>query len=113
MLSAEKLEVKHFDAFKAGATLPGLGPAESIGNALKELKEKDVSEVLTVPTGAAIVKIVKDKPLDAKKFESEKEPFRKKVLDDKARQEIEKYIEKLRTDLKLNPEAMKALFADE
>jgi len=119
VLQAEKIEIKNFEKFNAGAgfkptpTLPDLGPSEGVEKAISGLKAGEISKAFAAPSGAVLVKILKDRPVDDKKFAKDKEKFKAKILDNKKEQAVQSLLEKLRKDLKLNLEAMKALFSEE
>jgi len=113
VLQAEKIEIKNFENFKNGSTLPNLGPSESVEKAILGLKAGEISKAFATPSGAAIVKVLKERGVDDKKFAEDKDKFKTKILDNKKEQAIQSLLEKLRKDLKLNLEAMKALFSEE
>lgn len=106
VLADEKIDVKTVDSFKSSDTVAGIaGP--QVAAALKGLKEGGISEPVDTPDGVAIFKVVKDHPVDEKKFQADKEKFREQVLDQKINAQFETLVEGLRKDLKINMDTMR------
>jgi len=107
------VEAKRFEKFKKGTYLPGVGPSEVVNKITAKLKEGEISQAFSTPNGAGILKIIKDWSVDDKKFESEKEDFRKEMTSQKASEEMRTLLNKLRNQLKINLETMRQIFAEE
>jgi parvulin-like peptidyl-prolyl isomerase len=91
----------------------GVG-AKRLADVTKTLKQGDVSEPFPVRGGAAVVKVIRESPADAQKFEAEKKEFKEKMLDRKSGEEFETLLESLRkTRLKVNLESMRKLFPED
>lgn len=112
-LKAENIEVKTIENFKTGVYVPGVGPFETVQPAVSGLKVGEVSGAFAVPTGGALAKVLKDSPLDEKKFETEKEAYRKKIIDQKTEIEMNELMERLRNRLTMNLELMKSIFPED
>ncbi len=107
------VEAKRGEKFKSGDDLPGIGSSETVDQIIAKLKEGEVSQAFATPNGAGIFKITKDWDVDNKKFESEKEVFRKKMIDQKASEKMKTLLDKLRNQLKIDLETMRKIFAEE
>lgn len=112
-LKDNSIEAKHADKFKKGSYLPGVGPSQTVDETIIKLKEGEVSSAFATPDGAGILKIVKNWAIDEKKFEQEKEEFRKKMTAQKAQKQMKELIEKLRNQLKIDMDTMQKIFAEE
>lgn len=112
-LKAAGFEVKTLDNFKKGDYVSAVGPSSLFEKKLLPLKEGQISDAFAVPTGAVILKVIKNSEIDEKKFAAEKEEFRKKILDKKVEEEMTALLEKLRSKLSIDVETMKKLFAEE
>ena len=113
ILTAEGLKVQKFEKLKKGAYIPEMGPLDSFERSLSKVKEGEMSDAFSTPTGAALVKILKNSGSDANSFAKDKEEFKKKILGKKSQEEMGKLLEKLRNNLKINLEVMKQIFPDE
>ena len=103
------LEIKTLEKFGKGTYVPGVGPSVSIEGKLSELKEGETSAAFRVPTGAAIVKLLKQYPTEDTEFEKEKEAFRKEMAEKKSEEKMRELLENLRGKLKQNYDVMKKL----
>ena len=113
VLKAEGLEVVSLPKYHAGTYPAGIYPSESLQKAVSELKENGVSDAFEIPKGAMIVKVVKIYPLDEKRFEQEKEAFKKDRSGKQLNDAMNELLEKLRKELSLNLELMKEIFPGE
>ena len=109
----QKLELKSTDHFERGSYLPGIGPSGPIEKALASLKEGEISKVLPVPGGATLVKVLKNQPVDEKKFSLEKEKLKNEAIQEKSRARMLSLLENLRQELKLNLKVLKEIMPDE
>ncbi|MBI3252570.1 MAG: SurA N-terminal domain-containing protein [Candidatus Omnitrophica bacterium] len=107
------IETKTIGHYTSAADLAPLGNPERAEKNISSLKQGERSAAFAVPQGAAVVKVVKESAFDAKKFEEERDSFRKEALIQKGREAMQALLEKLRNALKLNLEMMKDLFPAE
>ena len=112
-LKTEGLEATALPKYSADTDPAGIYPSESVQNASLALKEGDISDAFEIPKGAMIVKKMKVYPVDEKKFEAEKEVFKNEKLGKLLNDAMNELLEKLRKDLSLNLEKMKAIFPEE
>ncbi len=110
ILKAENIVVTPLEKYRAGSTPAGIYPPESLEKAAAPLKEGEISEPFAISKGAMIVKAVKVYPVDEKKFEEEKEAFKKERLEQQYADDMKELLEKLRKNLSLNLERMKEIF---
>ena len=113
VLKTENIETAPLEKYHAGSAPAGIYPPESLDRAINSLKEGDVSAVFEISKGAMVVKVVKIYPLDEKKFEEEKEAFKKESSSKLLADNMNELMEKLRKDLSLNLERMKEIFPSE
>ena len=106
------IEPKHTEKYKKGGDLPGVGVSEAADEVIAKLKDKEVSQAFAITDGAVICKVTKIWEVDNKQFESEKEDFRKKALDQKTMDEMKTLLSKMRQKLKVNAETMQNIFAE-
>lgn len=105
VLKDQGIEVKTPEAF-------GFGPRAL--EAAKTLKPGAISPSFSVPSGAAVVKVLKALPADEKKFEEERKNFKEEMFGKKTNEEFKSLLESLRkTRLKVNLESMRKLFPQE
>ena len=83
VLKAENIEITPLEKYKKGVYPAGVYPSDHLEKAVSTLKEGEISNAFTVPTGAMIAKVTKILPLDDKKFAEEKEEFKKQMLSKK------------------------------
>ena len=107
------VEIKHLEKYKKGDTIPEIGQSEAAEKIITGLKQGEISRAFPAPNGAGIMKVVKNSPGDDQKFETAKEEFKKKVLQEKAAAGMRDLMGKLRNKLKIDLETMKKLFAEE
>ena len=107
------IEARRYEKFKAGDVIPAIGDAQTLNKILAQLKEGEVSPAFAAANGAGIVKVLKNGTMDAKKFETEKEAFRKNIAQDKTSKLVDELLGKLRNKLKIDLETMKKLFTSE
>ena len=117
-LAAEGVQAQKFEKLKKDSYVPGIGPGNSLERSLEKVKEGEISDAFSTPTGAALVKILparggNNSDSDATGFAKDKEEFKKKVLDKKSHEEMGKLLEKLRNKLQINLEIMKQIFPEE
>jgi len=67
------------DLFKYGSYIEGIGVSDNFWTTARNLKEDEFSGIIEVPAGFYIIKLKSKVEIDAKKFESEQEEFRKKL----------------------------------
>ncbi len=111
--SEQKLEIKSMKSLKADSYIAGIGPSDTIRKALATIKEGDITKPVAVPSGAALVKVIKNSEIDLEKFEAAKKEFSKKILREKSQAEMEKLLEGLRKELKPNLTLLKEIFPEE
>ena len=80
---------------------------------IADLKEGEVSQAFATTNGAGILKVAKSRTGDDSQFESEKEEFKKKILQEKAASGMRELLGKLRNKLKIDVETMKKIFSEE
>lgn len=107
------LETKHIENFNKSDYIPEIGNSETAAKIISDLKEGEVSQAFPTPNGAGILKVVKTKGVDTKKFESEKEEFKKKILQEKSTDSMKELLGKLRNKLKIDLDTMKKIFSEE
>ncbi len=82
------LKVKDSGLFSRGGYIDGIGPSSSFAEAAFSLKKGELSPVVEVSRGFAILKEEEKKGIDKKKYASEAEAFRKSLL---PRKQLEVY----------------------
>ena len=112
-LKGSSVEARHYEKFKSGVSIPELGDTQNLGKIISELKEGEISPAFAVTNGAAIVKVLKSGTVDDKKFEAEKEEFKKKVMQDMISKQVGELLGKLRNKLKIDLDTMKKIFASD
>ena len=112
-LTDEGVEAKTFEKFRKGSALPEVGTSERVEAVVGDLKEGEISQGFPVPSGAAIIKVVKDWPGDDTGFEEGKVAFKEKMINKRYSVEMRKFIEDLRSKLKIDLETMRKLFAED
>ncbi len=111
--AAQKLEIRSSENFKSGAYLAGIGPSAPIEKELGSVQEGQISKAIAVPTGAAIVKVLKNAPINEKDFTAEKESLKKELMKSKTEKEMDELLKKLRSELKPNLEILKETLPDD
>ena len=112
ILKAEGLAVTPLEKYHAGVYPAGIYPSENLQNAAEKLGEGGISDAFQVPKGAMIIKVAKVHPFDEKKFEQEKETFKKETSEKSVNTGMSELLEKLRKNLSMNLERMKELFPE-
>jgi len=108
-LAEAKIEVRTFPSYDPSKTVPGLD-APVLPRVATALKAGETSEPFETTGGAAIVKILKDAPLDAALFEQEKSSFRNEALEEKTAAAMDALLGDLRKNLKVDVETMEKIF---
>ena len=113
VLKAENIETVALEKYHTGVAPSGIYPTENLDHAINSLKEGEISSAFEILKGAMIAKVVKIRPLDEKKFEEEKEAFKKEKSGKLLSDDMNELMEKLRKELSLNLERMKEIFPSE
>ena len=122
-LQDEGIEIKTMEKFSPGSEVPGIGRSKRLEKEIARLKEGETSPAFPVPSGpvrnavsngagAAIVKVLKDWPIDEAKFNQEKESFRERTRKEKADEAFEKLLDGLRKKLEINLETFQNIFPE-
>lgn len=82
--------------FKYNSYIEGIGSSDKFWTSAQELKEKDISEIIEMPTGFYITKLKSKMPVDEKKFQEEKKGFTQKLLEEKKQEHFEKILKELK-----------------
>lgn len=113
VMTEEKIEIKTLEKYTKETPLPDIGIVENFQKTVAELKEGEISQGFAVTNAGVMVKVVQDSPVDDKKFEADKENFRKKTLEKQFVKEMDLLLNNLRNQLTLDLEMMKKLFPSE
>jgi len=85
------------DSFKYSGYIEGIGASDKFWDAADNLKGQDISPVLEMPSGYYIIKLKSRSKIDDKKFETEKEEFKQKLLSQKKQEAFNKFSEELKS----------------
>ena len=90
--ATEALGLKNYSTedFKKDAYIPNIGQSKEFTQEAFKLNEEQISQIIEVPNGYAILMVDERKPFDREKFTEEKESFKEKLLE---RKKQEYYIE--------------------
>ena len=110
---AENIALTPLEKYHAGATPAWIYPPGSFEQNVTPLKDGEISAPFEIQKGAMIVKVTKIYPFDEKKFEAEKESFKKERSGRQFNDDMNELMEKLRKNLSLNLERMKEIFPSE
>ncbi len=113
VLKAENIALTPLEKYHAGATPAWIYPPGSFEQNVTPLKDGEISAPFEIQKGAMIVKVTKIYPFDEKKFEAEKESFKKERSGRQFNDDMNELMEKLRKNLSLNLERMKEIFPSE
>jgi peptidyl-prolyl cis-trans isomerase D len=98
---AANVEPKPTELITRDAPLPELGVAPEVMEAVFRLPQGAVSDVLTTPNGAAIVRVVEKAETTDADFTSNKDTFRNEVLDDRRNRFFSAYMVKAKQKMKI------------
>jgi len=98
---AAGVEPKTTELITRDAPIPDLGVAPDVMAAVFNLPQGAVSDVLTTPNGAAIVKVVEKAETTDADFASNKDTFRTEVLDDRRNRFFSAYMVKAKQKMKI------------
>ncbi len=113
VLKSEGIETTSLEKYHTGIYPAGIYPSENLEQAVSSLKEGEISDAFEIPKGAMMVKVIKINPLDEKKFNEEKETFKKERSGKQFNDDMNQLLENLRKNLSLNLERMKEIFPSE
>lgn len=98
---AAGVEPKTTELITRDAPLPDLGVAPDVMDRVFALPQGAVSDVLTTPNGAAIVKVLEKSATTDADFSSNKDTFRTEVLDDRRNRFFSSYMVKAKQKMKI------------
>jgi len=98
---AAGVEPKTTELIPRDAPIPDLGVAPDVMAAVFNLPQGAVSDVLTTPNGAAIVKVVEKAETSEADFTSNRDTFRTEVLDDRRNRFFSAYMVKAKQKMKI------------
>lgn len=98
---AAGLEPKPTEFITADAPLPDLGAAPDVMAAIFKLAKDAVSDVLTTPNGAVIVKVLDKAETSESDFTSNRDTFRTEVLEDRRNRFFSAYMVKAKQKMKI------------
>jgi len=98
---AAGVEPKTTELITRDAPIPDLGVAPDVMAAVFNLPQGAVSDVLTTPNGAVIVKVVEKAETTDADFASNKDTFRTEVLDDRRNRFFSAYMVKAKQKMKI------------
>ena len=81
--------------FKFGSYIEAIGASDNFFTSAQKLKDGEFSEIIEMPAAFYIVKIKEIKPIDEKKFSTEKDSFNQKVLLQKKQEYFTVFLEEL------------------
>ncbi len=81
--------------FKSSGQIENLGAAELFWDTAKQLKDKELSSILSNEKGYYIIKLGAIKPIDEAKFTKEKQEFSQKLLSEKKNEVFTNFVETL------------------
>ncbi len=93
------LKTGETELFKRRGYVKGLGDSDIFFEAVQNLKEGQISQILSTPSGFCVVKIKQRLRPDEKKFEQEKQDFAANLLEEKK----QNYFTRFLTELKNKP----------
>jgi peptidyl-prolyl cis-trans isomerase D len=105
---AAGIEPKTTELITRDAPLPDLGVAPEVMDAVFNLPQGAVSDVLTTPNGAAVVKVLEKAQTTDADFASNKDTFRTEILDDRRNRFFSAYMVKAKQkmNIQVNREAL-------
>ena len=95
------LKIKTTDFFTRDDYVKGIGQSKEFKDEAFSYKEGGISSAIKAPKGYCILKIEEFKPIDKKKFEEEKEDFRKKCLEEKKTEIFDAWFKNLKEEADL------------
>jgi hypothetical protein len=84
------------DFFKSSGMIENLGVARSFWNTAKQLKNNELSSVISNEQGYYIIKLKSTKPIDENKFLQEKESFSQRLLSTKQNESFTEFMNQLK-----------------
>jgi parvulin-like peptidyl-prolyl isomerase len=105
---AANVEPKTTELITRDAPLPDLGAAPEVLDAVFKLAPGAMSDVLTTPNGAAIIKVIEKAETTDADFTSNRDTFRNEILDERRNRFFSAYMVKAKQKMKieLNREAV-------
>jgi hypothetical protein len=94
--SSCNLKVSSTDFFKSGGMIENLGAARGFWNTAKNLKDNEISNVISNDQGYYLIKLKSLKPIDENKFTEGKEAFAKRLLSTKKTEKFGEFVEQLK-----------------
>lgn len=82
--------------FTYGSYIEGIGMSDNFWLAAQNLKDKDSSDLIQMPSGLYIIQIKSRVPVDEKKFAQEKTEFSQKLLSQKKQESFTRFFEDLK-----------------
>jgi parvulin-like peptidyl-prolyl isomerase len=82
--------------FKYESYIESIGASDTFWIVAKGLKEDDIGGIIEMPLGYYIIKLKSRVPVDDKKFETEKDEFSKRLLEQKKQEYFTKFADELR-----------------
>jgi len=92
---ASGLKTSQTAFFKSNGQIENLGAAEIFWNTAKNLKDQELSSILSNENGCYIIKLGSIKPIDEKEFAKEKQEFGQKLLAGKKNEVFTNFTEEL------------------
>lgn len=89
------------ESFGRDGYIPSLGEAGEFSKEAFRLNPGEISQVIEVPKGYAILKLDEKKPYDKEKFTQEKEGFKNNLLSNKRQQYYSEWVKKLKEQANL------------
>lgn len=101
--TAEQLgfELQTTESFKRDGYIPSIGEAKEFSEEAFKLNAGEISRVIEVPKGYAILRLDEKKPYDKEKFAREKEDFKNNLLANKRQQYYSEWFKKLKEQANL------------
>jgi len=84
------------DLFKYSSYIENIGASDEFYNVARTLKDDEFSGIITTPAGFYIIRVKLRVVIDETKFQSEKEAFRKKLLEQKKQESFAKFYNELK-----------------
>ncbi len=100
-LESLSLKIETTDFFRRNDYVKGIGKSKEFNQAAFNNKDGSLSNVIKVARGYAILKVEEFKPIDNKKFQEEKEDFRKKILEEKKAEIFDTWFNNLKKEANL------------
>jgi peptidyl-prolyl cis-trans isomerase D len=82
--------------FKFGSYIEGIGASDTFWVTAQELKEGEISSIISLPSGFYVISLKSKITIDETKFGAEKEEFSKELLSQKKQEYFSRFIEELK-----------------